>query len=153
MNPSYYGAASSSVEDLEEFYLEVIKTTMTQLKDEGCITVDETEGTDSLIAPTSLGRACSNFYLLHNTPIQMKNGANELKKALSRHASDDKKGHDMPIQSFLNKDMTKRVKSIQSFVLDQPIYLYAVAKILFELASTHGVFNFILSFLIPNWVY
>eukprot|EP00804_Cyclotella_cryptica_P005774 CCRYP_000100-RC/>CCRYP_000100-RC protein AED:0.06 eAED:0.06 QI:2796/1/1/1/0.9/0.76/21/2629/1339 len=137
MNPSYYGAKSSSEEDLEDFYLDVVKATLSRLKDEGCIVVNETEGTDFLVVPTLLGRACSNFYLLHNTPMQMKKSITSLKKVLAHHASSDKNLQDMPINSFVNKDMAKRVKNIRTFDLDYPIYIYAVAHILYGLSSTH----------------
>lgn len=138
MNPSYYGAKSSSEEDIEEFYLDVVNDTMTKLKDEGCILVDETEGTDSIVTPTSLGRACSNFYLLHQTPLQMEKGANGLRKVLSQHANNVKNDQDMPLRSFITSKMAKRVKSVQSLATNTPIHTYAVAKILFEISFTHG---------------
>lgn len=138
MNPSYYGAKSSSEEDIEEFYIEAITETMNRLKNEGCILVDETEGTDSLVAPTSLGRACSNFYLLYQTPLQMQKGANSMRKILCQHASDEQMGQEMPLQSFLNQEMTKRVKFIYTMNSDTPIRKFAVAKILYELSQTHG---------------
>jgi hypothetical protein len=138
MNPSYYGAKSSSEEDLEDFYLDVVNATISRLKDEGCILVDETEGTDSLVVPTTLGRACSNFYLLHQTPMQMKKSVTSLKKVFCRHTISENNHQDMPINSFVNKDMAKRVKAIQTFVVDYPIYTYAVAHVLYGLSSTHG---------------
>lgn len=145
MNPSYYGAKSSSEEDIENFYLDVIRETMAQLKEEGCVLIDETEGTDSLVAPTPLGRACSNFYLLHQTPLQMKKGANELKKVLSQHICEEKKGGGISVDSFAGKDMVKRVKGIRSFFADTLIHTYAVAKILYELSFTHGQSTIVLS--------
>lgn len=139
MNPSYYGAKSSSEEDLEDFYLSVVNATISRLKDEGCIVVNQTEGTDWSVVPTPLGRACSNFYLLHHTPMQMKKSITSLKQVLSRHTNGENNCQDMPINSFINKDMAKRVKAIQTFVMDYPIYTYAVAHVLYGLSSTHGM--------------
>ena len=141
MNPSYYGAKSSSEEDLEDFYLEAVKGTMSQLQKEECIVLDESEGTDSFVAPTALGRSCSNFYLLHQTPLQMKKGVNGLKKILSQHVNDHQDAEEMPLQSFASKDMTKRVSCIYSFVANTSIDTFAVAKILYELSFTQGTYN------------
>lgn len=145
MNPSYYGAKSSSEEDIEDFFLEVIHETMNRLKDEGCILVDQTEGTDSLVAPTPLGRACSNFYLLHQTPLQMKKGASGLKKILSQHASNETGGQEMPLNSFARKNATERLISIHIFATNTPIHTYSIAKILYELSFTHGKSIFAIS--------
>lgn len=141
MNPSYYGAKSSSEKDLEDFYLEVVKSTMSQLQEQKCIILDESEGTDSFVAPTPLGRSCSNFYLLHQTPLQMKKGVNGLKNVLSQHASDPQSNQGMSLQSFMNKGIAKRVMSISSFIANAPIHTFAVAKILYELSFTQGTSN------------
>jgi len=138
MNPSYYGAKSASEEDIEDFYLEVVNDTMARLQEHGCVVIIETEGTDSLVSPTSLGQACSNFYLLHRTPLQMKKGNNSLRKVLSRHANTEQNGEELPLHSYVHLSTSKRVKSIQTFSGDGPMYNYAVAKILFELSLTHG---------------
>ena len=153
INPSYYGARSSSKEDIDDFYLKIVKDTLSRLQDEECITVDETEGTDSLVIPTPLGKACSNFYLLHQTPLQMKKGTNCLKKILSQHAGNENNGQELSLRDFIHADMTRQVISIRGLVANTPIHTYAIAKILFELAFTHGaseIFFIMASFLLTN---
>lgn len=151
INPSYYGARSSSEEDIDDFYLQVVKDTMSKLQDEECITVDETEGTDSLVVPTPLGHACSNFYLLHQTPLQMKKGTNGLKKILSQHASNENNGQVLSLCDFIGADnVTRQVICIRRIDANTPIHMYAVAKILFELSFTHGASTFVF---IPDFIY
>ena len=141
LNPTYYGAKSCEDEDVEEFFLSVIKETTDRLEEHGCVSVNKTEGTDSLVTTTPLGRAATNFYLCHKTPKQMLQGTRGLRKVLAQHAQELKQGSDhLPVQRFLFGDVSessKRVVSIHKLTFDHPMYTYAIAKILLEISSTH----------------
>jgi hypothetical protein len=139
LNPSYYGAKSSAHDDLEGFFLSVVQDTTEKLESHGCVLIDKTEGSDSLVATTPLGRAASNFYLNHQTPKQMLNGTRGLKKVLAQHAQELKHGEELARQKHLlgKADSTKRVESIRKFAQEHEMYTFAVAKVLFELSSTH----------------
>ena len=105
MNPSYYGAKSGNNDDVCAFYLQTIKDTMQQLEDHGCVTTDEYMGTieeDLLVKPTILGKAASNFYLQHQTPLQMRTGIRTIRKNImeqlnSSDAPDSLDNFDLPI--------------------------------------------------------
>eukprot|EP00536_Pseudo-nitzschia_multiseries_P002204 jgi/Psemu1/322449/estExt_fgenesh1_pg.C_290027 len=77
-NPSYYGATSSSSEDVEEFLTSVATETLDKLGKEGCIEIDENEGVKS----SSLGKATSEFYLNHRTAKQMQFGLKQCAKMI-----------------------------------------------------------------------
>ena len=139
LNPSYYGATSSEDDDLEEFFLSVVHETTKKLQDNGCIRIDETEGTDCLLVSTPLGQAASNFYLNYQTPKQMMLGARGLWKVLAQHGQDPKRKADLQKRKFLvgNAESTKSVVSVHKFVPEQAMCIFAIAKILFELSFTH----------------
>ena len=139
MNPSYYGAKSSEDNDIDEFFFSVVQQTTDKLQDSGCVTLTKTEGTDTLINTTPLGRAATNFYLSHQTPKQMRQGARGLRNVLAQHASELKLGEDIPTKKFLdgNAESTKRVVGVHKFTPDHALFTYAMAKILFELSATH----------------
>lgn len=82
MNPSYYGAKSASDEDIELFLLSVIKDTLKSLKKHGCVEVDDIDEVGSAVRKTSLGAACSKFYLGHQTPKQMQFGVRQARKII-----------------------------------------------------------------------
>ncbi|KAL7542850.1 hypothetical protein ACHAXR_012148 [Thalassiosira sp. AJA248-18] len=139
LNPSYYGAKSSTDDDLEDFFLSVVQETTGKLQDHGCVCVDKTEGTDSLVVTTPLGRAASNFYLNHQTPKQILQGTRGLRKVLAQHAQELKADAELTMKKFLVGDAksTKKVVSIHRFTPEHEMYTFAVAKILFELSATH----------------
>lgn len=137
LNPSYYGALSSSENDVDEFFLEIITDTVKKLHEHGCIHLDGTEGTDSLVSPTPLGTACSNFYLNHRTPMQMLNGARSLKSILSQHGAEVNHGEALAKQDFIHDGSSQRVARMQTLATTHEMYTYAVAKILFSLSATH----------------
>ena len=139
LNPSYYGAKSSTDDDLDDFFLSVVQDTTEKLESHGCVVIDKTEGSDSLVATTPLGRAASNFYLNHQTPKQMLNGTRGLKKVLAQHAQDLKPGQELARQKYLlgKPDSTKRVESIRKFAQEHEMYTFAVANILYVLSFTH----------------
>lgn len=83
-NPSYYGATSSSDEDVESFLLSVTKETLTLLENESCIALDgDMEDVDCDILPSSLGTASSAFYLAYRTPKQIQVGLRECARMMS----------------------------------------------------------------------
>lgn len=82
-NPSYYGADSSSDEDVERFLLEVAKDVLSLLDVESCITIDgNMDETDSGVVPSSLGVAASDYYLTYRTPKQMQFGLTQCAKMM-----------------------------------------------------------------------
>ena len=139
LNPSYYGAKSRKDDDIEEFFLEVIEDTMEKLNEHGCVILDKTEGTDSIVATTPLGCAASNFYLNHQTPKQLLQGSRGLRKVLNQHAEELTIASDLPKKSIVAGDAqsTKRVESVKKFLAEHAMYTFAIAKILFELSMTH----------------
>jgi len=139
LNPSYYGATSSSDEDLDDFFLKVVQDTTDKLQDHGCVLLNKTEGTDSLIGTTPLGQAASNFYLDHRTPKQMMQGSRGLTKVLAQHGDQLKEGPNLQKQTFVvgSSESIKRVESIKKFSTGHAMYTFAIAKILFEISFTH----------------
>jgi hypothetical protein len=77
-NPSYYGAASSSGADIEEFLDKVAAETLDTLKQEGCIEKND----DDEVKATVLGHAVSEYYLNHKTAKQMEFGLKECAKMI-----------------------------------------------------------------------
>jgi len=139
LNPSYYGAKSSEDVDVEDFFLTVIQETTKKLQDDGCVRVDETEGTDCLLTSTPLGHAASSFYLNYQTPKQMMLGTRGLRKVLAQHAQDLKREAAMSKERFLvgsDAESMKYLISIHAFDSNQAMCIYAIANILFELSAT-----------------
>mmetsp|Transcript_22044 Transcript_22044/g.47942 ORF Transcript_22044/g.47942 Transcript_22044/m.47942 type:complete len:2140 (-) Transcript_22044:37-6456(-) len=139
LNPSYYGAKSSEDNDIADFFLEVVQSTAEKLQDHGCICIDKTEGSDSLITTTPLGRAASNFYVNHQTPKQMMQGSRGLRKVLAQYAPELKRGSNLRKEEFLvgDAESKKRVENIYKFNPEHAMYTFAIAKVLFELSATH----------------
>mmetsp|Transcript_40669 Transcript_40669/g.73328 ORF Transcript_40669/g.73328 Transcript_40669/m.73328 type:complete len:383 (-) Transcript_40669:165-1313(-) len=119
--------------------MSVVQETTEKLQDHGCVFVDKTEGTDSFITTTPLGRAASNFYLNHQTPKQLMQGTRGLRKVLAQHAPELKHGAHLQKQEFVvgNAESVKRVESISKFSPEHAMYTFAIAKILYELSATH----------------
>lgn len=150
LNPSYYGATDFiagendsmnkilSDEDIDSFFLHVVEETMDKLREHNCVTVDKTEGTDSIVEATPLGLAASNFYLNHRTPKQMREGSRSLRSILAQYAPEVKSsGRSIEKDSIFDKKCVQRVNSITRFTPEHEIYTFAVAKILYELSFTH----------------
>ena len=97
----------------EDFFLSVVQETTEKLQEHGCVSIDKTEGTDSFVRTTPLGRAASNFYLCHETPKEMQTGLRELRKVLAQHAPELKSGKALPKQKFVTggAESGKRVQS------------------------------------------
>jgi len=139
MNPSYYGAKSAEDKDVEEFFLSVVKETTDKLQEHGCVSIDKTEGTDSQLSTTPLGRAATNFYLNCQTPKQMMQGVRGLRKVLAQHTQEVKlEETEQSRKTFLvgNAESTKQVASIHKFTTDHDMYTYAIAKILLDISAT-----------------
>lgn len=140
MNPSYYGAKSAEDEDVEEFFLSVVKETTDKLREHGCVSIDKTEGTDSRLSTTPLGRAATNFYLNCQTPKQMMQGVRGLRKVLAQHTQEVTLEETVQSRkSFLvgNAESTKQVASVHKFTPDHDMYTYAIAKILLDISATY----------------
>lgn len=140
MNPSYYGSKSAEDEDVEEFFLSVVKETTDTLQEHGCVIIDKTEGTDSRLSTTPLGRAATNFYLNCQTPKQMMQGVRGLRKVLGQHTQEVKLEDTKMSRKMLlvgNAESTKRVASVHKFTNDNDMYTYAIAKILFDISATY----------------
>jgi hypothetical protein len=75
-NPSYYGAKTSDDDDVEEYFLQVVKETLTQLKKGGCIVADVDDESTG-ISTSPLGIACASYYLDYRTPKQVQLGIRE----------------------------------------------------------------------------
>jgi Sec63 Brl domain len=81
-NPSYYGAKSRNEDDVNNFLLAVAEQALSELRQSGCIQLP-TQEDDSQVVSTALGRACSAYYLSHQTPKQMLLGLNETLRTFS----------------------------------------------------------------------
>mmetsp|Transcript_6691 Transcript_6691/g.15281 ORF Transcript_6691/g.15281 Transcript_6691/m.15281 type:complete len:479 (-) Transcript_6691:804-2240(-) len=90
-NPSYYGAASSSDEDVEIFLVDVVQKALRKLKEYGCIEIEEGGQDNRAVTPTILGRTASNYYLQHSTPHQMLAGVVKTRKVVSAALAEEKK--------------------------------------------------------------
>lgn len=75
-NPSYYGVESDDNEAIIDFLHKTIIKCLDELKDNGCIVINDEDGSNA-ISPTALGSTASKFYLNHKTPNQMLTGAKE----------------------------------------------------------------------------
>ena len=128
-NPTYYGANSSSDEDVERFLVDVIKDTLVELKEHGCIAADVNDEA-SAVSPLPLGIACAKYYLDHKTPKQMQLGVREGRKIVLRCLEEDAaSGASITIA---RSDQTLG-PLIQSPRMDEA----ACAWLLYSLCSTH----------------
>jgi activating signal cointegrator complex subunit 3 len=127
-NPSYYGAKSSSPEDVEEFLTQVATESLDMLKDESCIEIYD----DETVKVTVLGKATSEYYLNHRTAKQMELGLKECAKLIMTEKSnsmgnnDDKKlGTSMDIMKL--HPITRSVRMEEG----------SIAWLLYSLCYTH----------------
>lgn len=81
-NPSFYGAESSKDEDVDDFLIEVVKSTFDKLDEHKCIEFGETSGEDRAVKPTLLGKTASSYYLDYRTPKQMLSSVKEARKII-----------------------------------------------------------------------
>ena len=87
MNPSFYGAKSSSEEDVENFFFTTVKESIKALAEHGCVKIED--GPEKIedncaVTTTVLGLAASNYYLQYHTPMQMREGAREVRNIITR---------------------------------------------------------------------
>lgn len=125
-NPSYYGAKSSSDEDVEGFLITFAKDALRKLSEHCCI--EYSDGSDDQsISPLPLGLAASNFYLLHSTPKQMQFGVREARKITVETLANTKKENEQSTES----------KTL--FPLERPhrVDEVSAAWLLYTLCSTH----------------
>lgn len=81
-NPSYYGVESNSEADVTEYLYEQVIACLDVLKSNGCININNQDGSNSITA-TALGNAASKFYLNHRTPKQMLHGARKSRQLIN----------------------------------------------------------------------
>lgn len=122
-NPAYYGASSSSDEDVEQFLMSVAGDALKELKSSGCIKYDEEA--DDTVQPLPLGMACSGYYLSHRTPKQMEFGARAARKLISQALDQERGGCDGPGTFLSHLKRSHRVDEV------------AAAWIFYTLCSTH----------------
>lgn len=131
VNPTYYGAESTSNEHVEDFLFSVVKETLEKLRDEGCVETSSVSDLSASLQKTSLGVAASNYYLKYNTPKQMQFGVRDARKMISQEidaykasaaASDQKLSGKYQMVPFTRPARVDEVSS---------------ASLLYALASTH----------------
>jgi hypothetical protein len=125
-NPSYYGAKSAGDDDVEEFLFEVVKDTLAQLYESGCI-VTQLADEDASVAPTPLGIAAASYYLGHCTPKQMMFGVREGRRIILSCLNEEQKESESNLQTsaLCALERSTRVDEI------------ACAWLLYTLCSTH----------------
>ena len=120
-NPTYYGAKSSSNEDVEEFLWSFASKTLERLRESGCIRFDGT-----VVTASFLGRAASSYYLLHETPRQMLLGVREARRMIEQFDDEaTNKMVDASTQTFCPLTGSMRLNEI------------AAAWLLYVVCSTH----------------
>lgn len=136
MNPSFYGAVSTSEEDIDSFLDSVAEDALVKLKEHGCISPKKHNTTledDSPIIATVLGQAAANFYLQYRTPKQMLLGTNDVRKVLLQQLGaweeqkETKEGNRTPAKSEV----------AGSFSFPSEVEVGAIAQMLYVLAHTH----------------
>ncbi len=121
MNPSYYGAQSSSDDDLANFLHETVINCLNELKEYGCILVDEDT---NIVTPTHLGIAASRYYLNPRSPRQMQDGIIYTRKFMNVSGPD------------LYRDSPKASGTATLFFHNQ-LEEVSIASILYALVHTH----------------
>ncbi|CAL8464110.1 g3645 [Coccomyxa elongata] len=69
-NPSYYNLESTEMEDVSDFLSDMVETTMATLQDAGCLTIEDF----GAIAPLTIGRVASFYYLKYQTMATLHTG-------------------------------------------------------------------------------
>jgi activating signal cointegrator complex subunit 3 len=125
-NPSYYGAKSSTDEGIEDFLLEVVKETLNKLKEHRCVTLEDGDGNDRAVKPTTLGRCASTYYLQYQTPKQMDFGITQARKLIT--AAIEETEEESKIGSSSNLIPLARAVRVDEI---------STSWLLYTLASTH----------------
>lgn len=123
-NPSYYGAKSSSPEDVEDFLTSVATETISMLDNEDCVSLN----CDNEVSSTILGRAVSEYYLNYKTAKQMRLGLTELAAVIVREMPSTNGGDDSAAKAQQELHPIKRSGRLEET---------SVAWILYTLCCTH----------------
>jgi activating signal cointegrator complex subunit 3 len=130
-NPSYYGAESSSDEHVEDFLLSVAKDTLEKLHEDGCVEIDKGDGVDADVKTTTLGIACTNYYLKYRTPKQMQFGIREARKIITREIESEE-------GSFSKSDIKTRGNAkLLPFSRSTRVDDVSAAWLLYSVSCTH----------------
>lgn len=124
LNPSYYGAKSGSDEDITDFFYQIVKQCLDDLKDHGCVLVDDS----TEIRTTTLGTASSTYYVDHRTPMQMQKAINVTLRSMMEKKEQD----DLTISSNPDKGT-----EVISFSFPDNIEKLGVSSLLHALSQTH----------------
>lgn len=127
-NPSYYGAKSSSKEDVEEFLTQVATESLDMLKEESCIEISDDEN----VKVTVLGKATSEYYLDHRTAKQMEFGLKECAKLIMAEKNNSV-GNNDDKQFGPSSNSSKLHPITRSVRMEEG----SIAWILYSLCSTH----------------
>jgi len=126
-NPSYYGAKSSSDEDIDDFLLETVQEALQKLSEHNCVVLDDDDEDDRTVQSTTLGRCACNYYLSHRTPKQMDFGIKEARRLINAEIDAEEK---------INKRV---IELYESFPFQRSLRVdeISVAWILYTLCNTH----------------
>jgi activating signal cointegrator complex subunit 3 len=131
VNPTFYGAESTSNEHVEEFLFSVVKETLAKLRDEGCVEASTVSDLSGSLQKTALGVAASKYYLKYNTPKQMQFGVREARKMISQEI-DSSKGS----AAALDQKLSGKYQMVP-FTRPARVDEVSAASLLYALASTH----------------
>jgi len=128
VNPTFYGAASGSEDDVEAHLLGVVEESLRRLRESGCI--EDATGDTGEICPTVLGTASSLFYLTYRTPKQMELGLREARKMIANALGDDDTAKKLPSEFGPSLALTPLVRS-------RKVDELSIAWLFYVLCSTH----------------
>jgi len=129
-NPSYYGAMSSSDDDVEDFLLAFARDALSKLSSSGCI--DYGDGNeDESISPLVLGRAASSYYLMYQTPKQMQLGVREARKLVVRSLEESES------EDYSETGLSQNHSTLGPFTRPCRVDELSAAWLLYVLCSTH----------------
>ena len=144
MNPSFYGAKSSSEEDVEDFFFSAVKGTIKDLAEHGCVKIEdnlEKIEDNCAVSTTVLGLATSNYYLQYRTPMQMREGAREVRNIITRklEAIGEIKVSAGDGDDIDDENEKTQIKPNQpcSYSIPADIEVASVAHTLYSLSKTH----------------
>ena len=140
INPSFYGAKSDSEDDVEDFFFETVKNTMKALGNYGCIHLeDDLEKIEDNCAVTTtvLGLAASNYYLQYRTPLQMREGAREVRNIISRMLESKEEQKEKAEGKNDTTVSAIKPKQLLPYTVGRDIEVAAVSHIFYSLSKTH----------------
>lgn len=143
MNPSFYGAKSGSEEDVEDFFFRTVKETIRALAEHGCVRIeDDLEKIEDncSVTTTVLGLAASNYYLQYHTPMQMREGAREVRNIITRKLeaqAENKAVADGGGDAEKEDPSPIKPNQPRPYFIPTDIEVAAVAHVLYSLSKTH----------------